>query len=371
MNATEDSVPNLGPAEDRTTEQARARFQDCARSGFLRHAVPEEYGGFGTSYLRLTECHATLGEKTRDPGLILALNAHLWGVVFPILRFGDDNQKQQWMPDLLSGEIIGGHAITEPQAGSDVQAMQTSATETADGFIINGHKRFITNTPIADVMIVYAKVEDSPSISGFIVKPDDPGASFNDGPAVKGCATAAMGDIILSKCTLPKDRMLGAAGAGGTMIQLALELERAFIFAGITGVMQWQLAQIIKYSRTRVSGDGALSELQDVAYKITGIKLRLDTSRLWIKKCAERMDQGKRITLESAQAKLYASEAFMQSSLDASHLLGAKGLENEFSDFVLDAMAGLLMSGSSEVQKNIIASMLGIGPKKQTLKKSV
>jgi alkylation response protein AidB-like acyl-CoA dehydrogenase len=371
MIATEDSVPNLGPAGERTNEQARARFQACARSGFLRHAVPEEVGGFGTSYLTLTECHAVLGEKTRDPGLVLALNAHLWGAVFPILRFGDDKQKQQWMPGLLSGEIIGGHAITEPQAGSDVQAMQTFVVETADGFIINGHKRFITNTPISDVMIIYAKVENESSISGFIVKPDDPGVSFNDGPTVKGCATATMGDIILSKCRLPKDRMLGALGAGGTMIQQALELERAFIFAGITGVMQWQLAQIIKYSRTRIYGSGTLSELQDIAHKITGIKLRLDTSRLWIKKCAERMDQGKRITLESAQAKLYASEAFMQSSLDASHIQGAKGLENEFSDFILDAMAGLLMSGSSEVQKNIIASMLGIGPKNQAMKKGL
>ena len=363
MIAAEYKVPNLGPAGVRTNEQARARFQECAKSGLFRHAVPEKMGGFGTSYLTLTECHAALGEKTRDPGLILALNAHLWGAVFPILRFGNDKQKQQWLPPLLSGELPGGHAITEPQAGSDIQAMQTSVTETPDGFIINGHKRFITNTPIAEVMIVYAKIENSSSISGFIVKPDDPGISFNDGPVVKGCATAAMGDIILSGATIPKDRALGAAGAGGTLIQLALELERAFIFAGITGVMQWQLDQVIKYSRTRIYGSGTLSELQDIAHKIAGMKLRLDTSRLWIKRCAELMDQGKRITVESAQTKLYASESFMQSSLDASHLQGAKGLGNEFADFVLDAMAGLLMSGSSEVQKNIIASMIGVGPK--------
>ncbi len=366
MKATEYSVPDLGPAIDRSRQQARLRFQVCAKSGFLRHAVPEAFGGSATSYKTLTDCHAALGEKTRDPGLILALNAHLWGSVFPILRFGNDAQKKKWIPKLLGGDLIGGHAITEPQAGSDIQAMRTSVAETADSYILNGHKRYITNTPLAGAMVVYAKVGTTASISGFIVEPEDPGVSFHEGPVVKGCATATMGDIILSKCTIPRDRALGASGAGGTMIQLALELERAFIFAGITGVMQWQLDETIRYTRTRVSGPGALSEQQDIRHKIAGMKLRLETARLWIKNCAERLDQGKRITLESAQAKLYASEAFLQSSLDASHIQGAKGMQNELSDLVLDAMAGRLLSGSSEIQKNIISAMLGLGSKRQS-----
>lgn len=366
MKAADYRTPELGAAGDRTLEQARARFRVCAESGLFRHAVPEAYGGFATSYQTLSECHAALGEKTRDPGLILALNAHLWGTVFPILRFANDDQKKHWLPQLLDGGVIGGHAITEPQAGSDIHAMETTVIETTDGFVLNGHKRYITNTPIAGVMIVYAKEDTTGSISGFIIKPDDPGVHFQDGPVVKGCARAAMGDIILSRCAIPKERVLGAFGAGGTMIQLALELERAFIFAGITGVMQWQLDETIQYSRARASSSGALSEQQAIAHKIAAMKLRLETTRLWVKRCAELLDQGKRITTESAQAKLYASEAFLQSSLDASHIHGAKGMEDELTDLVLDAMAGRLMSGSSEVQKNIIATMLGIGPKKQS-----
>ena len=364
MKAANFKLPELGGADGATPEQAKIRFRICADSGLLRHAVPEDYGGFATSYQQLVEYHTALGEKTHDPGLMLALNAHLWGAVFPILRFGNEAQKKYWLPQLLDGEWIGGHAITEPHAGSDIQAMKTFVTATTAGYELNGHKRYITNTPVADIMVVYAKEAGSGLISAFIVKRDDKGASFQDGPTVKGCTTATMGDIILSGCLLPEDRALGASGAGGTLIQLALELERAFIFAGISGVMQWQLQQTVSFARNRMSGTAPLSQCQAIAHKIAGMKLRLETTRLWIQRCAALLDEGRRITSESAQAKLYASEAFLQSSLDAVHIQGARGMENNLTELVADAVAGRLMSGSSEVQKNIIAAMLGVGAQK-------
>ena len=354
-------LPDIGPAETRGTAQAKNRFMACAASGLLRYAVPDKVGGHGNTFADLIDIHARLGEQTRDPGLLLAVNAHVWGSVFPLLKFGTQVQKDKWIPKLLDGELIGGHAITEPQAGSDIQGMETTATETPDGYVLNGHKRYITNTPLAGMLIIYAKLAGSSSISAFIVKADDEGADFRRGPATKGCSTAAMGDVVLTECQVPADRGLGKAGAGSTMIQLALELERAFIFAGIAGVMQWQLQQVIQYVRSRRSGKGALGDVQVVAHKIADMKLRLETTRLWIRQCADLCDAGKRITLASAQTKLYASEAFLQSSLDASHLLGALGQEHEFADWVQDAMAGRLLSGSSEIQKNIIAAMLGLG----------
>ena len=148
------------------------------------------------------------------------------------------------------------------------------------------------------------------------------------------------------------------------MIQLALEHERAFIFAGITGAMHWQLQRAIGYARSRPAGSGYLAGMQAVTHRIADMQLRLDTTRLWIRECARLLDDGKRITLASAQAKLYASEAFLQSSLDAAHILGASGLEGELPGLVHDAMAGRLLSGSSEIQKNIIAAMLGLGARK-------
>ena len=354
---------DCAPDNINAIDVSRQRLRLCARANLFRHAVDCRSGGLGDTFSQLVSVHESLGLTTRDPGLVLAINAHLWGAVFQILRFGTDAQKSSWLPGLLDGTILSGHAITEPQGGSDISALTTVYRDTDDGFMINGHKRYITNTPVASMMVVYAKHHESGRISAFMIKPDDHGAEFKDTPAVKGCQTATMGDVQLTDCSIPPSRLLGKAGAGNTMIQLALERERAFIFAGITGVMQWQLQHVVKHVKTRRAQDETLARYQAISHKIAAMKLRLDTSRLWIRHCAERVDAGKRITSPSAQAKLYASEAFLQSSLDAVQILGAAGLNEELTFLVEDALAGRLMSGSSEIQKNIIASMLGVAAK--------
>lgn len=358
------TLPDLGPPDNDSRESARARFRACAASGLLRHAVNTQYGGLGDTFQVLNEVHAELGLRTRDPGLLLAINAHLWGVVFPLLRFGTEQQKQEWLPGLLGGELIGGHAITEPQAGSDINALVTRAVAVNGCYRLQGHKCYITNTPLADVLVVYAREEGASSLSAFMVRRDDQGVEFRNGSAVKGCATATMGDVVLSGCEIPTERLLGKQGAGSIMIQLALEHERAFVFAGINGVMLWQLQHAIDYARSRPAGSGYLAGVQAVTHRIADMQLRLDTTRLWVRECARLLDDGKRITMASAQAKLYASEAFLQSSLDVVHILGAFGLEDELPGLVHDAMAGRLFSGSSEIQKNIIAAMLGLGSRK-------
>lgn len=352
-------IPNIGPAAGRTTAEAKQRLKQCGEAGLFRHAVAEEFGGLGDDFNSLCNDHELLGKQTRDPGLVLAANAHIWGAIFPLLRFGSDKQKSSLLPGLVSGELIGGHAITEPQAGSDTQAMQACAVATADGFELNGCKRYITNTPIADLLVVYAKYEGV--ISAFLVRHDDPGVTFSDGPTVQGCATATMGDIILSDCRIPADRLLGKAGMGSIMIHLALELERAFIFSGIAGVMQWQLDEAISFARTRQVKGAPLSDCQAISHRIAEMKLRLETVRLWVGKCADHCDRKKRIAVESAATKWYASEAFLSSSLDTVQIFGTRGLEGEHAMLVQDAMAGRLFSGSTEIQKNIIASMLGMG----------
>lgn len=356
------SLPSLGPACEESPQEARNRFVSCAESGLLRHAIPAEHGGMGDGFQDLCAVHAELGRQSRDTGLLLALNAHLWGAVFPLLRFGTAQQQAAHLPGLLDGSLISGHGITEPQAGSNVQGMLTHYQKQTDGYVLNGVKRYITNTPLAGMLVIYAKQEqaDGP-VSAFLVQANDPGVRFCEGPTVKGCASATMGDVELQDCLLPEHRLLGRPGAGGTMIQLALELERAFIFAGVTGIMQWQLDRVIQYARTRPVGKGRLSDHQAISHRIAEMKLRLETCRLWITQCAQLCDAGKRMTLASAQTKLYASEAFLQNSLDTAHFLGAAGLQDELPRLVLDAMAGRLMSGSSEIQKNIIAAMLGLG----------
>ena len=352
-------VPDIGPATHRTIDEAKSRLKQCGEAGIFRHAVAESFGGLGDRYENLCTDHELLGLQTRDPGLILAVNAHIWGIIFPIIRFGSEAQKAALLPKLVSGEWLGGHAITEPHAGSDTLAMQASAVATTDGYTLNGCKRYITNTPIADMLVIYAKLDGA--TSAFLVRSDDPGVTFADGPTVQGCATATMGDIVMEDCRIPADRLLGKPGSGNIMLHLALELERAFIFSGIAGVMQWQLDEALTFAKSRQVKGAPLSDNQAISHRIAEMKLRMESVRLWVAKCADNCDKGKRITVESAATKWYASEAFLNSCLDSVQIFGTRGLEGEHALLVQDAMAGRLFSGSTEIQKNIIAAMLGMG----------
>jgi alkylation response protein AidB-like acyl-CoA dehydrogenase len=336
------------------------RLQQCGANGLFKHALPEQIDGANDGFQQLIEHHRQLGYATHDPGLILAANAHLWGTVFPLWKHASTEQTNVWLPDLINGRMIGGHAITEVHSGSDPSTMRSHAIVNQQGYLLNAEKCYISNAQIADLLIVYALLDQRPT--AFIVCKDDDGLS-TETTTIQTCRGANMGRVTLDNCQLDHSRLLGKPGMGLQLIQQALELERAFIFAGISGVMQWQLEQVVEYSRQRQSGNVHLGKHQAVSHTIADMKLRLDTIQLWLEYCAKLCDNQQRITLASAQTKLYASETFLQSSLDAVHLLGARGLEanNGMAELVSDAMAGCLFSGSSEIQKNIIAALLGTG----------
>jgi alkylation response protein AidB-like acyl-CoA dehydrogenase len=350
------TLPSAGDAQ-----ASRRRLEYCGAQGLFKHAIGEQHGGYGDGFKELVAAHEQLGRAALDSGLVLSVNAHLWGLIFPLLHYGDAVQRQLLLPGLLEGATIGGHAITEPQAGSDLNGLLTQARRSGDGFTIDGHKRYITNAPIADWMLVYARLEDK--LSAFLVNKDDAGAEFRSGPEVAGCASATMGDVILKDCRIPFDRQLGKTGAGTMLVQHALELERAFVFAGFSGIMDWQLQQVVAHSRERRVGGVHLGKNQAVAHKIAMMKLRLDSVRLWLGECARLKDAAQRIALASAQTKLFAAEAFLQSSLDAVQILGSCALEigGQHHRLLQDALASRLFSGTSEIQMNIIAALLGTG----------
>ena len=352
-------MKDLPPSGD--IQASKQRFLFCARQGLFKHAIPVSKGGQGDCFTDLTAAHETLGKSCLDSGLLLSINAHLWGALFPLLNYGNEAQQQTYLAKLLSGELVSGHAITEPQAGSDLKALEMTVEMSGDVLRVNGHKRFITNSPIADILILYARLDNKLSV--FIIHANDPGARFLNGPGVTGCKTATMGDVVLENCLIPHSRQLGATGAGNMMIQQAMEMERAFIFAGLCGVMDWQLRTVIQYSRQRRVNGRHLGRNQAISHKIADMKLRLDSIRLWVNECARLKDDNKRITMASAQTKLFASEAFLQSSLDAVHILGGSGLleNNPMAGLVDDALCSRLFSGASEIQKNIIAALLGTG----------
>jgi len=350
------SLPKRG---DHQASKDRLIF--CADQGLFKHAISAEIGGLNNNFSDLVAAHEAIGKLSLDNGLILSINAHLWGALFPILNYGTVQQQKYYLESLMTAQLIGGHAITEPQAGSDLNALEMTAEITNTAIQLNGHKRFITNTPIADLLIIYARLDNK--LSAFIVHAEDKGANFKNTPEVSGCKSATMGDVVLNNCSIPLNRQLGKTGSGNMMIQQALELERAFIFAGISGVMDWQLKQVIKFSRQRRVNGSHLGKNQAISHKIAEMKVRLDTIKLWVNECARLKDNKKRITLASAQTKLFAAQAFLQSSLDAVQILGSQSLikDSQIAEFVNDALSSRLFSGSSEIQKNIIAALLGTG----------
>lgn len=341
------------------TDNMDLKLKLVASYGIFKHAIAQNYGGTGDHFRDLVSIHNKLGKSSLDNSLILSINAHLWGTVFPIYYFGTNEQKKIYLKSLINGVLIGGHAITEPQAGSNISLMETTAYSSGGFYVVNGSKRFITNCPIMDVVLVYAKTDEG--ITALIVEKRDKGVSFSKSHTVTGFPHAPIGEIIFNDCKIPYDRVLGKIGTGQMILQKALELERAFIFAGILGIMQWQLEEVIKYTKTRkISKSTTLYDQQVINHKIAEISMRFKTVELWINKCAELKDNNLRISLESAYTKLFASEAFLLSSIEISHMFGAFGLETNkpFSQFVLDGLASTIFSGSSEIQKNIISSLI-------------
>lgn len=345
--------------KDLSTSPMDQKLKLAASFGIFNHAIEQNYGGSGNQFKDLVSAHKSLGSSTIDTSLILSINAHLWGSVFPIYYFGTKEQKDCYLRDLIEGVLLGGHAITEAHAGSNVSLMEARACSVGDFYIINGSKRYITNCPIMDIVVVYVKIENS--INAIIVEKNDTGVKFVKSHTVTGFTDAPIGEIIFSDCKVPKNRLLGAFGAGQMIIQKVLELERAFIFAGLLGIMQWQLDEVIKYTKRRkIDKDSSVYDMQSINHKIADISMKFRTIELWLNKCAELKDKNSRITIESAYTKLFASEAFLQSSIEIAHIFGAFGLQIDqpFSQFILDGLASTIFSGSSEVQKNIITSLL-------------
>lgn len=363
MNDYQDLIDQLKNVSCSGLSAAKEKFKLCAQYGMLKHGVSKELGGDGGGFQEICLAYENFGKSVRDTSLILSLNAHLWGAVFPLIRFGSEEQKKH-IPNLLNGSIVAGQAITETKMGSDLSCMSALAQETEEGFLLNAHKRYITNAAIADWLIVYTKLNNG--IVAFIVKRDDPNVQMTSEHQTFGFhQPSTMGEILLKDAFVPKDRLLGDAKnkiIGTMLIQYCLELERAFIFSGILGVMDWQLSKVIAFTKERkTSGQREFSH-QTISHKIANMKLRLDISRLLVYECARLKDAHKKILLQSAEVKLYISEAFLQSSLDAVQILGAMGLEKEEEMMTLvdDAQASRIMSGTSEIQLNIISNLIGI-----------
>jgi alkylation response protein AidB-like acyl-CoA dehydrogenase len=350
---------------DRQAHLSLENWRKCAQFGILGLATPEKYGGAGADILTTMFVMEGLGYGCKDNGLIFAINAQMWSVQHPILTFGTEAQKEKYLPGLSSGELIGAHGMSEPDSGSDAYSLRTRAEKVEDGYLLNGTKMFVTNAPVSDVAVVFATVNPDRGrwgISTFLVDKGTPGFSISRDIEKMGLRTAPMGELILQDCFVPAENLLGSEGAGASIFNSSMEWERSCILASHVGAMERQLETCIKYARERQQFGQPIGRFQSVSNRIANMKVRLETARLLLYKVAWLKKQGKSADMEAALAKLYLSESFVQSSLDAIRTLGGYGYMTEFEveRDLRDSVGGLLYSGTSDIQRTIIARLLGL-----------
>ncbi|MCH9693220.1 MAG: acyl-CoA dehydrogenase family protein [Gammaproteobacteria bacterium] len=351
--------------KDRNQEFDRARWQACADFGVLGMGIPEEYGGTGLGLSDTLAVMEGLGYATRDQGLLFSLNAHLWTNAVPILEYGTEEQKQKYLPGLCSGELIGANGASEPDAGSDIYSLRTSAKKEGDSYRVNGTKMFVTNAQVCDLIVAYATINPALGplgITALILEKKTPGVSVSRSLEKMGLRTSPMAELIFEDVEIPLSSVLGRAGRGAEVFSCSMEWERGCILANCVGAMQRQLEECIDYARQRKQFGKPISQHQTVANRLVDMRVRIDTCRPLIYKIGWLKDQGHDAVLESSIAKLHVSDCYVKSSMDAIQLFGGYGYmtEQEVERDLRDSISSRLYSGTSDIQRNIIAKKLGL-----------
>jgi hypothetical protein len=340
-------------------------WQQCAKQGLLGLCVPPPYGGAGYDFVTTIHALEALGYGCGDNGLTLAINGQVWSITMPIVRFGTEAQKQRYLPNLIAGRIKGAHAMTEPESGSDAFSLTTTAQKTDGGYLLNGQKILVGMAPVADFAVLMATLNPALGrwgVTAFLVDLKVAGVHVEQRTDKLGLRTEPHGSITLTNVFVPKENLLGKDGAGAAIFHGSMSYERSFIFTSHVGAMARQLDEAVAFVTTRQQGGQAIGKYQSVANRIADMKLRLETARLFLYKAAWQLDQGGETTMTSALAKLVISELFMENSLDAIRQYGGRGYLSEFSAErdLRDAIGGVLYAGTSDIQRNIIAGLMGL-----------
>jgi alkylation response protein AidB-like acyl-CoA dehydrogenase len=306
-----------------------------------------------------------LGYGCPDSGLLFSLNAHLWTNSLPLVDFGTDDQRRRYLPGLGNGDLIGANGATEPDAGSDIFAMRTRAERCGDVYVLNGVKTFVSNAPVADLFVIYATVDRAlgpMGVTAFIVERNTRGLSISRHLSKMGLRTSPMAEVVLENCAIPVDNRLGREGRGVEVFESSMEWERGCILASALGVMRRQLEKCVTHARSRTQFGSRIGKFQSVANRIVDMRVRLDACRPLVYRIGALKERNQKATVEAAIAKLFVSEAFVQSMLDAVQVFGGYGYmtEQEIERDLRDAIGATLYSGTSEIQRNLIARGLGL-----------
>ncbi len=340
-------------------------WKKCADFGVLGLPIPEEYGGLGKDIMTTILVMEGLGYGCKDVGLLFGLSAHLWDVEMPILDYGSEDQKKRYLPRLCNGQFIGAIAITEPEAGSDAFSLTTKADKQGDHYILNGTKTFVTNGPVSDVFLIFATVNKKlgfMGITSFIVEKDFPGVSIGKNIKKMGLRTNPWSEVVLEDCEVPIENRLGNEGNGVAIFNDSMEWERSCILAAFIGSMERQIESCITYANERKQFNQPIAKFQSVSNKIVDMKIRMETARLLLYHSAWTKITKGSAPMDAAMTKLYLSEAWFKSCIDAVQIHGGYGYTTEFEleRELRDSLGSTIFAGTSEIQRNVIAKHLGL-----------
>ncbi|MEL6149349.1 MAG: acyl-CoA dehydrogenase family protein [Chloroflexota bacterium] len=340
-------------------------WQKIAKKGLLGLSMPEAYGGCGYDMVTTIHMLEALGYGCPDNGLTLAVNGQTWSIQHPIANSGTEAQRRKYLPGLIDGSIKGCHAMTEPESGSDAFNMATVAEKTDGGYCLNGKKVWVGMAPEADIVMVFASTNPDVGawgVSAFIMEAGSPGLTLEATPEKMGLRTEPFGSVIMENVFVPEENRIGREGAGASLFNAGMSYERNFIFTSHIGSMARQLDQTIEYAKNRKQSGQPIGKYQSVSNRIADMRVRLETARLFLYKAAAMIDAGQDVSLHAAMTKLALSEIFVENSMDAIRIHGARGymaatgVERD----LRDAIGGVIYAGTSDIQRNLIARMLGL-----------
>jgi alkylation response protein AidB-like acyl-CoA dehydrogenase len=329
--------------------------------GFLGMLVPEEYGGSGFGY---HEYVAVVQEISKvDPSIGLSIAAHNSLCTNHILKFGSSSQKSRWLPKLASGEWIGAWGLTEHNTGSDAGGMNSIAVQDGDHWILNGTKNFITHGISSDVAVVIFRTGekgDSHAMTAFVIERGTSGFSSGKKEDKLGMRASETAELIFDQCRIPDENRLGEVGEGFIQSMKILDGGRISIAALSLGVARGAYEAALQYAKERVQFGKPISSFQGISFKLADMATQIKAAELLTQQASQMINEGKKMTKQSAMCKLYASEACVHIANEAVQIFGGYGYSKEFpvEKFYRDAKLCTIGEGTSEIQKVVIAKQI-------------
>ena len=342
---------------DRSNEFPRDLWPEMGALGLHGITVEEELGGAGLGYL--AHCVAMEEVSRASAAVGLSYGAHSNLCINQLRRNGSDAQRRKYLPKLISGEHVGALAMSEPGAGSDVVSMRTRADKKGDFYVLNGSKMWITNGPLADTLVVYAKTDRTAGargITAFIIEKDFKGftpAQKLDKLGMRGSDTS---ELVFTDCEVPAENVLGAVGNGVNVLMSGLDYERVVLAAGPLGIMQACMDVVIPYVHDRQQFGQPIGRFQLVQAKLADMYVTMNAAKSYVYAVARACDEGRTTREDAAGAILYAAERATWMALEAIQCLGGNGYINDFPTgrLLRDAKLYEIGAGTSEIRRMLI-----------------